>query len=141
MFYCDTSALMKLYVQEVHSEMMRRVCVDSDTVVVSDITWVEMRSALAQRVRTHQTSNLEAQKALAKLRTEWQAYQGLSLDESLFELAGNHTEAFGLRAYDSVQLASAQRFNIALRGQMTFCCFDKQLNNAAKVLGMKVLDF
>jgi predicted nucleic acid-binding protein len=140
MFYCDTSALMKLYVQEPQTDFMQRLCANSDTVVISDITWVEMRSALALRVRTNQTSKVEAESALAKLRAEWLTYQALSLDASLFELAGDHTEAFGLRAYDSVQLASAQRFNIALRGQMTFCCFDKALNNAAKILGMKVLD-
>ena len=140
MFYCDTSALMKLYVQEEHSETMRQVCARSDTVFVSDMTWVEMRSALALRVRTNQTSRADAELALAKLRLEWPSYQALALDESVFEAAGNHTEAFELRAYDSVQLACAQRLNISLSGQMTFCCFDKQLNTAARVLGMRVLD-
>ncbi len=140
MFYCDTSALMKLYVQETHTDWMHRTCIKSDTVFVSDMTWVEMRSALALRVRTNQTTAADASLALAKLRAEWPTYQALSLNESIFELAGDYTETFGLRAYDSVQLACAQRLNISLGGQMTFCCFDKTLNNAARVLGMKVLE-
>jgi hypothetical protein len=60
MFYCDTSALMKLYVEELHTGLMHKTC--------------------------------------------------------------------------------AQSANISLSGQMTFCCFDKTLNNAARILGMKVLE-
>ncbi len=140
MFYCDTSALMKLYAQESSSTDMTRLCTDSSEIVVATITWVEMRSAFALRVRTHQTTQAQTQSALEKLSLEWEKYQKIALDTSLFETAGHFTQDLSLRAYDSVQLACAQRFNIALGGQMTFCCFDKQLNSAAKVLGMKVLD-
>ncbi len=140
MFYCDTSALMKLYVEELHTELMRKTCDQSSSILVSDITWVEMRSALALRIRTHQISEADAEAALQKLRSEWLSYQALELDASIFETAGNYAATFQLRAYDSVQLACAQNANIALSGGMTFCCFDKALNNAAKVLGMKVLE-
>jgi uncharacterized protein len=141
MFYCDTSALMKLYTKEESSKLMTDLCVDSAEIFVSSITWVEMRSAFALRVRTQQTTAAEAQSALEKLKFEWLQYQKIALDTTLFETAGHYTQDLSLRAYDSVQLACAQRLNISLGGQITFCCFDKQLNNAAKVLGMKVLDF
>lgn len=140
MFYCDTSALMKLYVEEQHTDLMHRMCRRSSSIFAADITWVEMRSALALRVRTSKTTQADADAAIQKLRVEWLNYQALSLDASLFETAGDYAAIFSLRAYDSVQLACAQSVNIGLGGQMTFCCFDKQLNNAARVLGMKVLD-
>lgn len=140
MLYCDTSALMKLYVQESSSERMSNLSANSGQIVVSAITWVEMRSAFSLRVRTEQTTASEANTALEKLSAEWKSYQKIALDTSLFETAGHYTQDLSLRAYDSVQLACAQRLNIALGGQMMFCCFDKALNNAARVLGMKVLE-
>jgi predicted nucleic acid-binding protein len=52
--------------------------------------------------------------------------------------AGELALRFGLRAYDSVQLASAQRVHRHLGSNLTFCCFDKQLNAAATILSIKV---
>ncbi len=40
---------------------------------------------------------------------DWQHFVVLAVDQSLVELAGEYADAFGLRAYDAVQLASATR--------------------------------
>jgi hypothetical protein len=45
----------------------------------------------------------------------------------------------GLRAYDSVQLASAWRAFQQIGNALTFCSFDKQLNRAASDLGLTVI--
>lgn len=48
---------------------------------------------------------------------------------------------FGLRAYDSVHLAAAERVLIAVGGSdFVFMGFDAGLNAAADALGMKLLD-
>ena len=59
----------------------------------------------------------------------------------LFPVSENNKLAlrFGLRAHDSVQLASAQRVHRQLSSNLTFCGFDRQLNSAAAALAINVL--
>ncbi len=50
--FSDTSALMKLFVQEQQSDVVRDAVRLAVQVVVSQITWVEMCAALALKQRT-----------------------------------------------------------------------------------------
>lgn len=138
MLFCDTSALMKLYVNEAGSAQMLALAQSATSIFVAEITWVEMRAALAQRVRLQSTPPLAADEALDRLRKEWSQFQKIAADAKLLDMAGDLAAAFGLRAYDSVQLAAASAVHKATSGQMRMCCFDKQMNVAAKVLGMTV---
>jgi uncharacterized protein len=139
MFFYDTSALLKLYINELHSDSLRAVTAHSKGDFVCQITWVEMCAALARRVRTGETVQELADTALAQLEQLWPEYQQLTVDAHLIQVAGQHAQAFGLRAYDSVQLASAKLAHQALQGGMVFCCYDKSLNLAASALGMQLL--
>ncbi len=138
MLFCDTSALMKLYVNEVGSVQMVALAKSATSIFVAEITWVEMRAALAQRVRLQTTPSQAADEALDRLRAEWSQFQKIAADAKLLDIAGDLAAAFGLRAYDSVQLAAASAIHKATAGQTQICCFDKQMNVAAKVLGMTV---
>lgn len=137
--FCDTSALMKLYAAELHSDWTRKQVTAASHCVVSQITWVEMCAALALKQRTQQVSASECKSALKRLRAEWPIYVRTGVDVALFSSAGELALRFGLRAYDSVQLASAQQAHAQLGDTMGFCCFDKQLNAPAKALGMPLL--
>ena len=81
----------------------------------------------------------QAMQALKELRQEWGRYNRLAIDDAIITSAGELAQIFGLRAYDSLQLASAQRIFSQAGAAMAFCCFDKQLNSAASALGMAVL--
>lgn len=136
--FCDTSALMKLYVNEAGSVPMVALAQLATSIFVAEITWVEMRAALAQRVRLQSTPLIDADQALERLRNEWSQFQKIAADARLCEIAGDMAAAFWLRAYDSVQLAAASQIHKATGGQMQLCCFDRQMNAAAKVLGIAV---
>lgn len=137
--FFDTSALVKLYAQEQHSDWARQQVTASKRCAVSQITWVEMCAAFALKERTGQISAADAMLAIDKLTTEWPIYTRLALDSALLTTAGNFAQQFGLRAYDSVQLASARALHQQLGRNMTMCCFDGQLNAAAGKLGIPVL--
>jgi len=137
--YSDTSALMKLFVQEQQSDVVSDAVRLAAQVVVSQITWVEMCAALALKQRTRQIDAPQAIQALKELRQEWGRYNRLAVDDAIITSAGELAQTFGLRAYDSLQLASAQRIFSQAGAAMTFCCFDKQLNSAASALGISVL--
>ncbi len=130
---------MKLFVTEQHSETIQKLATESTRVIVSQLTWAELCAGLALKQRTNQVDAQIATTALAQLRAEWPRYSRLGVDEGLMIESGELSLKFGLRAYDSVQLASAQRVHRQLGSNLTFCCFDKQLNAAASALSIEVM--
>lgn len=137
--YCDTSALMKLFVTEEHSDSVQKLASKSTRLVVSQLTWPEMCAGLGLKQRTQQVDAQIAANALKQLLVEWPRYLKLAVDEDLMIEAGELALRFGLRAYDSVQLASVQQVNRQLGSNLAFYCFDKQLNAAAQALGIQVM--
>jgi uncharacterized protein len=139
-YFYDTSALLKLFIQEEYSQTLRAQATNVTGVVVSELTWVEMNSALGRRIRQGESQEDVALAALDEFKSKWSDYVVLSPSFEILQSAAQHAQVMGLRAYDSVQLASARQAECAIQGDLVFCTFDKQFNNAARVLGMKVLD-
>ena len=137
--FFDTSALMKLFVQELHSDTLRNTARSSPLTIVSQLTWVEMCAALAFKQRTHQIDAPEAARARKELDEEWGRYTHIAVDNTIIANAGELAQTFGLRAYDSLQLASAKRVYSQAGPTLVFCCFDKQLNAAASTLGIQTI--
>ncbi len=129
---------MKLFVTEQHSDAVQKLAAESTRLVVSQLTWPEICAGLGLKQRTHQVDAQIAATALERLRDEWPRYSRLAVDEDLMINAGDLALRFGLRAYDSVQLASVQRVHRQLGSNLVFCCFDRQLNAAATTLGIAV---
>jgi hypothetical protein len=50
-----------------------------------------------------------------------------------------YAEAFALRGYDSVQLAAAHILQEQFDLPLTFACFDRRLNQAARLLQLEVI--
>ena len=136
--FCDTSALVKLYVQEAGSEHVAERVRACDIVAVSRIAWVEAISAMARRAREQPGDAAALLQARAQLARDWPRYVKIELTPELTELAGDHADAFALRAYDSVQLASALTMHRAMPGEVVFACFDARLTKAAQVLGIAI---
>ena len=134
--FCDSSALVKLYVHEQESERMAQRAAASDIIAVCRITWVEALSALARRVREQPRDEPLIAQARQRLAGNWPRYLTLELTQELAELAGDYTDTFALRAYDGVQLAAAQLVHRAMPGEVRFACFDVRLVKAARVLGI-----
>lgn len=134
--FCDTSALVKLYVREADSDLVGQRAQECELIAVSRVAWVEAMAAMARRSR-EQPQDAEAL-ALARSRfvSDWPDYLKIELSQELAELAGEYADTFALRAYDSVQLASAQTIQRELPGEVCFACFDARLNKAARVLGL-----
>ena len=137
--FCDTSALVKLYVREEATDTVTGQVMASDVVAVCRIAWVEMMSALARRSREHARDAAALAQARERFAADWPQYLTVEINQGLVELAGEYADAFALRAYDSVQLAAAQTLNRELPGKVSFACFDGRLVNAARVLGVALV--
>ena len=137
--FCDTSALVKLYIQEASSD---EVCAQAEAaqgVAVVRIAWAEAMSALARRVRENPSDTDAIETVRTQFRTDWGAFLIVEVTQDLVEQAGEFADTFALRGYDSVQLAAAQQLHQAIDGDLCFACFDTRLRKAAKILGMQTL--
>ena len=137
--FCDTSALVKLYVREAFSADVERMAATAEAVAVSRIAWAEAMAALARRSREHPADEDAIETVRSRLRADWPEFAIVEVTQPLVELAGEYADTFALRGYDSVQLAAARILQEAVSGELCFACFDVRLQKAAKVLGMRTL--
>jgi len=137
--FCDTSALIKLYITEEHSELLHALVAQADAVAVCRIAWAEAHAALSRRAREVSEDSPLIEQAKIALARDWPNYVILEVNQPLVELAGDYADTFALRGYDSIQLAAAAETGRISRSLLTFACFDIRLNKAAKVLGLQTL--
>lgn len=135
--FCDTSALIKLYVRESFTEEMLAAAAAAPSLAVCRIAWAEAMAALARRSRESLTDAEVIDAVRQRLRTDWGDYVIVEVTQALVELAGDYADTFALRGYDSVQLAAARTLSAASRAPVQFACFDRRLEKAARVLGLE----
>jgi predicted nucleic acid-binding protein len=137
--FCDTSALLKLFIDEQDSENMIKARSSSEGIAVCRITWAESMAAFAQRTRFKGANQAGLAQARSMFEQVWPGFAIADVTQSLVEQAGVFSEAFALRGYDSVQLAAAHQLHEQFALPLTFACFDRRLNQAAKLLKLEVL--
>ena len=134
--FCDTSALVKLYIAEMGSDVVARRVVESEAVAVCRIAWAEAHAALSRRAREVPMDVRTIDLAKAALAEDWTKFVILDVSQQLVEQAGDYADTFALRAYDAVQLAAASEMARITQSPVVFASFDARLNKAAKTLGM-----
>jgi len=136
--FCDTSALVKLYIVEPQSDQMNALVAEAEAVAVVRIAWAEFHAALARRAREVPTDAPAVDDARQALAEDWTHYLVLEVGQSLVERAGEFADAFALRGYDAVQLAAAHELATEAERPVAFACADQRLARAAKILGFAV---
>ena len=144
-YYVDTSAAVKLYVDEVGSQWLRRQIqvTDIPSVLSSQLLQVEMWSAFTRRMHDASVTTADYQDMCQLFNCHrYTLYRLAVLNESVIQLACNLIEQHPLRGYDAVHLATAlnsHRLLVAYeRPGLTFLSADKRLNAAAAAEGLRV---
>jgi predicted nucleic acid-binding protein len=135
--YLDTSAVVKLYAAEVGSAETARLVSNARQVASSLIAYAETRAALARKFRMRQVGRGQFDACKLEFERDWAGFVRLPVDAPLVRLAGDFAERFGLRAYDAIHLATAERLHRETRSPIRFACFDSALNLAASQLGLQ----
>ena len=135
--FCDTSALVKLYIAEDSSPQMRALAAAAATLAVSRIAWAEMMAAVARRIREWPDDTAALEVVRKRLKSDWPHYAVVEITQPVVELAGEYADTFALRAYDSVQLAAARSLQEGAGAEVQFACFDTRLRKAAQILGLR----
>ncbi|MBM5798786.1 MAG: type II toxin-antitoxin system VapC family toxin [Cyanobacteria bacterium M_surface_7_m2_040] len=137
--FCDTSALIKLLVDEAQSDQLRQISSTVGAIGVCRISWAEAMAALARLRRDDPVNDDDLEQARQHLIQAWQSFTIVEVSQPLVETAGRFADVFALRGYDSVQLAAAHELHSNAQQTVLFACYDRRLNQAAQLLQLEVL--
>lgn len=141
--FADTSAVAKRYILEIGSAWVQTWIepARANTIVISEVTVVELVSALARRRREGALSPTD----FAQLRDDFllhaaHEYVRVGLDEPVLLAAGQLVATHPLRALDAIQLACALEYTSALGSTPVFISADRNLLAAATASGLPTDD-
>jgi predicted nucleic acid-binding protein len=135
--YVDTSALVKLYVDEESSDSVRRAVARASHVATSRVAYPEARSAFARRQAEGYLSRTDVRRSVTALDKDFSALVVVELTAGVATLAGELAERHGIRGFDAIHLASALECGRLLGTGPSFLTFDARQTRAAVREGLR----
>ncbi len=131
--YADTSSLVKLYLEEDHSDSMRELVAAAEAVATSRVAYAEALSAFARRRQEGDLSDDDFDLVCETFDSQWPRLVLMPVKE---RPAGRLAVQHLLRGFDAIHLAAA----VDLIGKVTpegilFSSFDGRLLRAARAAG------
>ena len=147
-YYCDSSALVKLYIPETGSLWMDQLVSAQTpdgtrlhTVTTAKIVIVEVAAAIARHERMGTINSMQRKviyKSFLKDSKQW--LLSMPINEEHIYMAAELTQKYPLRGYDAVHLASALALNRMLTANqlpsVNFVSTDEKLCQAAQTEGL-----
>jgi len=138
--YLDTSAVVKLYVEELASARVREAVEEAQTVATSLIAYVEALAAFAQARREVRLSPPAYRRVVRDFDRDWESYLALEVTESLVRRAAMLADRRSLRGYGAMHLASALILGERADAAVAFFAFDERLSTSARREGLILPD-
>ncbi|MFN0093314.1 MAG: type II toxin-antitoxin system VapC family toxin [Dehalococcoidia bacterium] len=136
--YFDASAAAKLYLNEIGSREVGFARERCERAVTSQLTTVEVVSAVARAFRTRRIDQAETDRLTMHAQIEFGSlFDLLPVTLAVIDQAARLVPRHGLRAYDAVQLATALDLRVAAEGVL-FVVADSELAKAARAEGFDV---
>jgi predicted nucleic acid-binding protein len=133
--YFDSSALVKLVVEEPGSPLAAELWDASDAALASRLAYPEVRAALAAATRNHQLGPAELRQAELAWDEFWAATRKVELTVEVEQRAGQLARSHALRGADAVHLASALAIG---EGDMVVAVWDRRLAAGVLAAGLQV---
>jgi uncharacterized protein with PIN domain len=137
--YLDTSALVKIYLDEPGTARVKSAVAEAETTATSEITAVELCAALARRHRDGDISQTAYRRTLADIDEDAKHLMYLDVSRHLIRAAADAAAAYALRGYDALHLASALELQTRSGESITFGCWDATLMAAATKARLRTL--
>ena len=132
MLYLDTSALVKLYVDEPISGELTSAVDEAEAVATSLLAYAELRAAFARARREARLSAQAYRHVVEAFVKDWTRYIAVQVTDRLVKDAGDLAAQRALRGYDALHLASALSLREQVSSSVIFLAFDRELTVAAK---------
>jgi predicted nucleic acid-binding protein len=133
--YFDSSALVKLVVDEVGSATAATLWNACDVALSSRLAYPEVCAALAAAGRIHDLTEPEVSSARSDWGLFWASVRPVELSADVERAAGSLAATHKLRGADAVHLASALALGTT---DLTVATWDKRLHAGAAAVGLSV---
>jgi predicted nucleic acid-binding protein len=133
--YFDSSALVKLVLDEVGSDIAVALWNACDAALSSRLAYPEVCAALAAAGRNHDLTEAEASATTAEWDVFWASMRPVELSADVVRTAGALASVHHLRGADAVHLASALALGPT---DLTVAVWNKRLHAGATALGLAV---
>jgi uncharacterized protein len=143
LYYLESSALVKLYVQEPGSNRMLALAAENgNQFMLVTLAAIELRSAVRRRERDGDVPSAAAAALLERFREHLASkFVRQMVNEAVLEIAAHLIDRHPLRAMDALQLAGYLVIRMSARDQvLVFVCSDERLLKAAELEGAPVLN-
>lgn len=104
--FVDTSALFKKYVEESGSGQLEKLLQDVTNIAVSPVTWVEVNTVVARRLRDKSLTAQQAAWLRLQIQRDFQSFDRVVWNEALEKTAVGLASQYPLSTLDAIQLAS-----------------------------------
>jgi predicted nucleic acid-binding protein len=138
-FYCDTSALIKRYVDEDGAELVNELWKQADGIATSVVAFAESIAAFNRKMRERVLTLKEYARIVQKFKRDYQQLITVSIDYHLNERIEMLARAHLLCGFDAIHSASALLLRDTGQLEVVFGCFDRNLNEAASEEGIAIL--
>jgi predicted nucleic acid-binding protein len=143
LYFLDTSALVKLYVQEPGTDRLLPLIRDQpeNRFAVLAISVVEIRSAIRRRQRAGDIDASVATAIVESVQSHMETrFIRQVINDTVIDTALEMIDRYALRAYDALQLAGCLVLRAIAAEAFTFVCSDRRLLEAARSEQLEVLD-
>jgi predicted nucleic acid-binding protein len=137
--YCDTSALVKRYVNEAGTDIVDAAWEPASVIATSVVAYAESMAAFHRRQREGYLTQKNLRLICDKFKNDYRQFVLVPADHHLHQSIDHLLKHHPLRGFDAIHLASALIFNSDDKETVVFACFDASLNNAAKKEGLRTL--
>jgi len=131
MIYFDSSAMVKRYLDEEGSYKVNKMLDETSVVATSILTYPEILSAFIRKQRMRDIPKDAYAKASTALESEWSYFFIIQFSDQLYPAIRRIIERYGLKAADSIHLASALWLKHSLKENVSFVSSDTSLLKAA----------
>lgn len=134
--YFDSSAFVKLLVEEDGSDIAAALWDGCDAAVSSRLAYPEVRAALAAAGRAHRLAAKHLRQAETAWEQYWSTVRAAELTEPIAAHAGHLAARHALRGADAVHLASALAISA---GDTVLAVWDNRLRSDAAKVDLRVV--
>lgn len=136
--YCDTSALVKRYVEEDRSDEVDDIWEEAVGVATSTVAFAEMMATFRRKFREGVLSEIEYIQTATEFKNEYPRLILVPISSELNRIIEELLLKHPLRGFDAIHLSSALLIHEISHLATMFACFDQVLNKAAKEEGLNV---
>ena len=130
--YLDTSALIKLYVNEKGTDIIYDEVEKSDIIATSTIAYAETRAAFMRLKRENYFDQKDYLSVVNAFEMDFKDYLAVEVSDKIIKATGKLVEKYPLHGFDAIHLASAVFLLRQTNEKVVSACWDKRLREAFK---------